>query len=133
MNAAWPDAGHTALDGASPDAPRCSLRWTSMGDAAGEDEDAGNWKPRAAAIAAMATSRPAARILRFQRVVVRAAWRWVMPPFKAARCCRHVWSFRYAGDMRPLVGWKRACVDRRGRALHGGSHPRWPPPGSDRS
>ena len=23
--------------------PRCSLRRTSMGDAAGEDEDAGNW------------------------------------------------------------------------------------------
>ena len=25
-----------------------------------------------------------------------------------------------------------ACVDRRGRALHGRSHPRWPTPGSDR-
>src|SRR5258706_6250248 len=101
MNAAWPDAGHTALDGASPDAPRCSLRWTSMGDAAGEDEDAGNWKPRAAAIAAMATSRPAARILRFRRVVVRAAWRWLMPPFKAAGRGRRGWGFPIPRGMAP--------------------------------
>jgi hypothetical protein len=35
-----------------------------------EDEDASNWEPRAAAIAATTTSRPATRILR--RVVVRA-------------------------------------------------------------
>jgi hypothetical protein len=49
-----------------------------MGDAAVEDgdaiedEDAGNWSPRAAAIAAMTTSRPATRILRIRirRVVV---------------------------------------------------------------
>jgi hypothetical protein len=47
-----------------------------MGDAAVEDEDAGNWSPRAAAIAAMTTSRPAARILRIRiRVVLRAGWR----------------------------------------------------------
>jgi hypothetical protein len=51
-----------------------------MGDAVVEDEDsvgdedAGNWWPRAAAIAAMTTSRPATRILRIRirRVVVRA-------------------------------------------------------------
>ena len=47
-----------------------------MGDAAveDEDEDASNWEPRAAAIAAMTTSRPATRILRIRirRVVVRA-------------------------------------------------------------
>jgi hypothetical protein len=43
-----------------------------MGDAAVEDEDASNGSPRAAAIAAMATSRPATRILGIQRVVVRA-------------------------------------------------------------
>jgi hypothetical protein len=45
-----------------------------MGDAAVEDEDAGNWCPRAAASAAMTTSRPATRILRIRirRVVVRA-------------------------------------------------------------
>jgi len=43
-----------------------------MGDAAVEDEDAGNWWPRAAAIAAMTTSRPATRILRIRRIVVRA-------------------------------------------------------------
>jgi hypothetical protein len=33
-----------------------------MGDAP-VDDDAGSWKPRAAAITAMTTSRPAARIL----------------------------------------------------------------------
>ena len=46
-----------------------------MGDAAVEDDDdASNWEPRAAAIAAMTTSRPATRILRIRirRVVVRA-------------------------------------------------------------
>jgi hypothetical protein len=47
-----------------------------MGDAADEDEDedAGNWEPRAAAIAAITTSRPATLILRIRirRVVVRA-------------------------------------------------------------
>ena len=39
-----------------------------------EDEDAGNWSPRAAAIAATTTSRPATRILRtrIRRVIVRA-------------------------------------------------------------
>ena len=43
-----------------------------MGDAAVDDEDASNWEPRAAAIAAMTTSRPATRILGIRRVVVRA-------------------------------------------------------------
>jgi hypothetical protein len=45
-----------------------------MGDVAVEDEDddASNWQPRA--IAAMTTSRPATRILRIRRVVVRARW-----------------------------------------------------------
>jgi hypothetical protein len=43
-----------------------------MGDAEVGDEDAGNWWPRAAAIAAMTTSRPATRILGIRRVVVRA-------------------------------------------------------------
>ena len=37
-----------------------------MGDAAVEDEDAGNWEPRAVAIAAMTASRPATRILRIR-------------------------------------------------------------------
>jgi hypothetical protein len=54
-----------------------------MGDAAVEDEDAvegedaGNWSPRAAAIAAMTTSRTATRIrrIRIRRVAVRAGWR----------------------------------------------------------
>ena len=44
-----------------------------MGDAAVED-DASNWEPRAATIAAMTTSRPVTRILRIRIrwVVVRA-------------------------------------------------------------
>jgi hypothetical protein len=54
-----------------------------MGEAALEDEDAregedpSNWLPRAAAIAAMTTSRQATRILRIRvpRVVVRAGSR----------------------------------------------------------
>jgi hypothetical protein len=53
-----------------------------MGDATLEDrdavegEDASNWEPRAAAIAAMTTSRPATRILRIRirRIVGRAGW-----------------------------------------------------------
>jgi hypothetical protein len=66
-----------------------------------EDEDAGKWEPRAAAITAMTTSRPATRIRRIwiRRAVGRAGWLWVTPPVKAAWCCRHVWGFRYAGDM----------------------------------
>jgi hypothetical protein len=45
-----------------------------MVDAAVEDDDAGNWWPRATAIAAITTSRPATRVLRIRirRVVVRA-------------------------------------------------------------
>ncbi len=47
-----------------------------MGSAAVEDEgeDASSWEPRAAAIAAMTTSKPATRILRIRirRDVVRA-------------------------------------------------------------
>jgi hypothetical protein len=45
-----------------------------MGDAAVEDDDASNWYPRDAAIAAATTSRPATPILRIRirRVVVRA-------------------------------------------------------------
>jgi hypothetical protein len=72
-----------------------------MGDAALDEDDAGNWWPRTAAIAAMTTSRPAARILRIRirRVVVRAGSLYVMPPVKAAWCCQHVSGFRYAGDM----------------------------------
>src|SRR3954454_18903421 len=132
MNAAWPYAGHTVLDDAAPATPSCALRRASMGRAAVE-EGARNCRPRAAAMVAKATSRPAVRSRGFRRVVVRVGWWWVMPPFNAAWCCRDVRTFRYAGDMRPLVGWMRARADRRGRALHGGSHPRWPAPGSDRS
>ena len=42
------------------------MRGTSMGDAAVEDEDAGSWSPRTAAIATMRTSRPATRTLRIR-------------------------------------------------------------------
>src|SRR6266545_1378907 len=40
--AAWPCAGHTVLGSASPTAPWCSLRGTSMDDVAVEAEDANN-------------------------------------------------------------------------------------------
>jgi hypothetical protein len=77
-----------------------------MGGAAveDEDEDASNWEPRAAAIAAMTTSAPAARILRIRirRVVGRAGRLRVTRPFKAAWCCQHVCDFRYAADTRRL-------------------------------
>ena len=83
-----------------------------MDDVAVEDEDtmedavedAGNWWPRAAAIAAMTASRPAARILRIRirRGVGRARLLEVTPPVNAARRCRHVCGFRYADDMRRL-------------------------------
>jgi hypothetical protein len=51
-----------------------------MGDAAAEDEDACNWYPRAAPIAALTTSRPATTILGTGWAVVRAGWLEVMPP-----------------------------------------------------
>jgi hypothetical protein len=43
-----------------------------MGEAAGEDEDASKWKSRNAAIAAVATSKPATTILGRRRCAVRA-------------------------------------------------------------
>src|SRR5437763_342727 len=55
-----------------------------------------------------------------------------MPPLKAAWCCQHVSGFRYADETRQLVASERARIDRRGRALHGRSHPRRSTPGSDR-
>jgi hypothetical protein len=75
MNAAWPYAGHTVLDVALPDAPRCSSRWTTLGDAALEDEDTGHPTPKAAAVAAITTRRPARRIRVIRGVVVRAGSR----------------------------------------------------------
>src|SRR3954451_14918297 len=129
---------------ASPSASRCSSRERSTGDAADEGEDAmegegtvkdddtSDLEPTAAAIATTATSTPAARRLRIRRVVARAGLLQVTPPLKAAWCCQHVCDFRYADDMRQLVASEHARAARRGRALYGGSHPRWPPPGSDR-
>ncbi len=69
-----------------------------------EDEDASKWEPRAAAIAAMTTSTPAARILRIQirPGVARARVLEVTPPVKAAWRCQHVCGFRYADDRRRL-------------------------------
>jgi hypothetical protein len=43
-----------------------------MGKSALDDEDASNWEPRAATIAAKTKSRPATRILGIRRAVVRA-------------------------------------------------------------
>ena len=71
---------------------------------AAEGEVASNWLPRAVALAATTTSRPAARILRIRirRGGVRPRLRWVTPPVKAAWCCPLVCGFRYAGDRRRL-------------------------------
>jgi hypothetical protein len=69
-----------------------------MRDAAVEDEDVSNGWPKAAAIPAMATSRPATRIL--------------TPRFKAAWRCQDVRGFRYAGDMCRHLASKHPCVDR---------------------
>jgi hypothetical protein len=73
-------------------------------DDAVEDEDAINWWPRAAAITAMTSSVPAARILRIRirRGVARARSLSATPPVKAARRCQHVCGFRYADDRRRL-------------------------------
>ncbi len=100
----------------SPGAPRCSRRRTSIGNAAVEDEDGSNCWPRATAIAAMTTSRPAARSLRIRirRVVRRAGRREATPAFKAAWCCRPVWGFRYADDTRQHLASEDAGLDRRG-------------------
>jgi hypothetical protein len=70
------------------------------GEDAVEDEDIRDWEPRATAIAATTTSRPATRILRsrIRRVVVRAGPLWVTRPLKAAWRCQHVCGFRYADD-----------------------------------
>src|SRR4051795_478461 len=104
-------------------------------DAAGS-QDAGDWEPRPAASPAMTTSRPATRTprSRIRRVVRRAGCPWVKvtPPFQAAWCCQHVCGFRYADDMRLLGASEHARLARRGRAPYGGSHTRWPAPGSDR-
>src|SRR3954447_15880521 len=124
----------------SPSASRRSLCERSTGAAADEgegtveDDDTSDLEPRAATIATTARSTPAARRLRIRvpRVVARAGVRRVTPPLKAARCCRRVCDFRYADDMPRLVGSERARADRRGRALYGASHPRWPTPGRDR-
>ena len=69
--------------------------------AAVEDEDASNWEPRDAAIAAMTTSRPATTDPANSNPTGRCPCRlpWVTPPFNEAWCCQHVCGFRYAGDM----------------------------------
>ena len=103
------------------------------GCAAVEDEDAGQPLPRAAAIAAIDDEQaggaepgiPADR---------RSCWLAVGHAAiqgSAVLPARMRFSIRRRYDARSYA-WKRACADRRGRALHGGSHPRWAPPGSDR-
>ena len=97
--------------------------------------DASDWEPRAAAIAAMTTSRPATRQPADPDPAGRrSCWlRWrSCRQSRQRRCCRHVCGFRYAGDMRRLVASEHARADRRGRALHGRGHPRRPAPGGDR-
>src|ERR1700737_4030894 len=104
----------------------------SMGDAAEDDEAEEDRSPRTPTISAMTTAI-AMRIVdrvRLLLVLVRCRSR---PQVKTAWCCQHVCVFRYADDMLRLVAsCKCACLDRRGRALHGRSHPRWPTPRSDR-
>src|SRR3954451_6368093 len=88
----------------SPSASPCSLRERSRGLAADvgegtlegddtvEDDHTSDFEPRAAAIATMATSTPAARRLRtrIRWVVARAGLLRVTPPLKAAWCCQHL-------------------------------------------
>ena len=138
---------------ASPSAPLCSTAKTTdlaangadgrcgrrgrgrhHREDAAEDEDASNWEPRTAAITATTTSRPAARIrrVRIRRGVARArvAVGHASSQGGAVLPARMWFSIRrrYAA----ALASEHARVDRRGRALHGGSHPRRPPPGSDR-
>jgi hypothetical protein len=77
---------------------------TAEGECTVTDDDTSDFDPTAAAIATTPTSTPAARrpCVRLRRVVARAGLLRVTPPLKAARGCRHVCDFRYAGDMRPL-------------------------------
>src|ERR1700730_16821359 len=104
----------------------------SMGDAAEHDETEEDWSPRAPMISAMTTAI-AMRIVdrvRLLLVLVRCRSR---PQVKTAWCCQHVCGFRYADDMlRHVASCECACVDRRGRALHGRGHPQRPTPRSDR-
>src|SRR3954449_3837805 len=74
MNAAWPEAGHSMRESPPPSAPRCSVRRAPLDGVAVEDDDAADWKPRAAAIAVNARSGRAARILRVRRALARAGW-----------------------------------------------------------
>src|SRR5262249_5347058 len=130
--AAWPCAGHT-VPGSASSAPRCPPRRMRTGDASVE-EDAPHWRPLNAPIAAVTTSTPARHVLRIRirRVVVRAgSLESTLRPWAAVRC-RHVSGFRYWGDPPPPLASEDACLARGGRALHGGGHPRWPAPGSDR-
>src|SRR5581483_9700047 len=113
MNAASPYAGHTALGSALPAV-----------DAAVEGEDASN-RLAEPAIAAMTTTRPATRLHRIRVVLGHAAiqGRALLPARMWFSICR-----RYA----PALASEQACLDRRGRALHGRGHPRRPPSRGDR-
>lgn len=71
----WATRRPGSAPAASPGAPRCSPRSTPMGGAGLEDEDPSDWKPRAAAIAAMTMSGPGTRILGLRGVVVGAGSR----------------------------------------------------------
>jgi hypothetical protein len=105
------------------------------GDVAEDIEDSGDWQPRAPTSVVPAIARAARRVDRLRRSAARGfslKVLKVMPAVKAAACCRPVCGFRYDDDMSGLVASEYACVDRRGRALYGRGHLRWPAPGSHR-
>src|SRR5215213_8092839 len=101
-----------------------SGRRMSMGAAAEKDDEANDRATRTPRSAALTTTRAATMVNRVPRAALRASALCDMPPVKAARRCQAVCRFRYAGDICEVVAWDtgHACVDRGGRALHGGSH-----------
>ena len=75
-------------------------------------------------VAVLTTTRAARMVDRRRRAAVPAGSLSAMPLFKTAWRCAHVCGFRYTDDMSRLVASRvYACVDRRGRALTGRSHP----------
>ncbi|WP_418896322.1 Tn3 family transposase [Streptomyces cupreus] len=105
------------------------------GDVAEDIEDSGGWQPRTPTSVVPAIARAPRRVDRLRRSAARGfplKVLRVMPAVKAAACCCPVCGFRYDDDMSGLVASEYACVDRRGRALYGRGHLRWPAPGSHR-
>ena len=140
----WPRPGTSSSKTVTPPERRCRLavqashggdrRRGRRGDAvSGADEAGSDWKRRDADEGRADDEDSERGTNGYGGQLGRADVLSDMPPVKAARCCQRVCGFRYAGDMRRLVASRRhARVDRRGRALHGGGHPRWAAPGGDR-